>query len=79
MMTGTTRLEIPVRSRNKVCETAGQIRLRITGLDEYHKELCFKNYCYLRPGIGIEPWNAKGMTVIDPFGNRIRFNEYLNT
>jgi uncharacterized glyoxalase superfamily protein PhnB len=53
--------------------------VKVTGLDEYHKELSSKNYRYLRPGIGIEPWNAKGMTVIDPFGNRIRFNEYLNT
>ena len=30
----------------------------------------------MRPGIETMPWNARMMTVIDPFGNRLRFNEY---
>ena len=61
------------------CCPGSTVFVKVTGLDEYHKELSSKNYRYLRPGIGIEPWNAKCMQVIDPFGNRIRFNEYLNT
>jgi uncharacterized glyoxalase superfamily protein PhnB len=61
------------------CCPGSTVFVKVTGLDEYHKELSSKNYRYLRPGIGVEPWNAKCMQVIDPFGNRIRFNEYLNT
>lgn len=52
--------------------------VKVIGLDEYHEELVAKNYKYLRPGIGKTPWNSKCVNVIDPFGNRIRFNEYLN-
>jgi hypothetical protein len=51
--------------------------VRTTGLDQYHQELLAKDYRYLRPGLEHAPWNAKCMTVIDPFGNRIRFNEDL--
>ncbi len=53
------------------------IFVKVTGLEEYHQELAAKNYKYLRPGIGDTPWKAKCVNVIDPFGNRIRFNEYL--
>ena len=53
--------------------------VRTTGIDELHTELIAKNYKYLRPGVEIAPWNAKCMEVIDPFGNRIRFNEDLKT
>jgi hypothetical protein len=51
----------------------------VTRLDQYHKELSSKNYRYLRPGICNEPWGARSMNVIDPFGNRIRFNEYVGS
>ena len=50
--------------------------VRMTGLDEYHREITAKGYGYMRPGIEPMPWNARVMTVTDPFGNRIRFNEY---
>lgn len=48
----------------------------MTGLDEFHSEITARNYGYLRPGIQDQEWNAREMTVIDPFGNRIRFTEY---
>jgi Glyoxalase superfamily protein len=51
--------------------------VRMTGIDALHAELTAKKYKYLRPGVEIAPWNAKCMEVIDPFGNRIRFNEDL--
>lgn len=52
--------------------------VRTTGIDDLHAELIAKKYKYLRPGAEIAPWNAKCMEVIDPFGNRIRFNENLS-
>ena len=53
------------------------IFVRMTGIESLHAELSGKNYKYLRPGIELMPWKAKCMEVIDPFGNRIRFNENL--
>lgn len=51
--------------------------VRMKGIEALHAELNAKQYKYLRPGVEIAPWKAKCMEVIDPFGNRIRFNEYL--
>ena len=51
--------------------------VRIQGIDEYHREVTSKGYGYMRPGVDVAPWNAKVMEVIDPFGNRLRFNEDL--
>lgn len=51
--------------------------VKVTGVEEYHKQLAAKHYKYLRPGIETTPWNSRCVNVIDPFGNRIRFNEYL--
>lgn len=48
-----------------------------TGIDEFHREITSKNYKYLRPGIETTFYDAKCVEVIDPFGNRIRFNEDL--
>ena len=49
------------------------------GLEELHAEATAKRYRYLRPGIEDAPWNARVMTVIDPFSNRIRFSERNRT
>jgi catechol 2,3-dioxygenase-like lactoylglutathione lyase family enzyme len=49
--------------------------VRLTGIDEYHREITAKGYGYMRPGVDVAPWNAKVMEVIDPFGNRLRFNQ----
>ena len=51
--------------------------VRMTGIDALHREITSKGYPYMRPGIEIAPWSAKCMEVIDPFGNRLRFNEDL--
>lgn len=48
----------------------------IEGLRDYHKILTDKKYKYNKPGLEQAPWNALTMQVIDPFGNRISFNEY---
>ena len=53
------------------------IFVSMTGIDEFHAEVSAKKYGYMQPGVELEPWNAKSMGVIDPFGNRIRFSEFL--
>jgi catechol 2,3-dioxygenase-like lactoylglutathione lyase family enzyme len=49
--------------------------VRVTGLEPFQHELAATDYAYMRPSIEMAPWNAKLMEVIDPFGNRLRFNE----
>ena len=59
------------------CCPGSTIFVWMTGLDEFHREITAKNYGYLRPGVETTFYDAKCMEVIDPFGNRIRFNEDL--
>ena len=59
------------------CCPGSTVFLRVSGLDDYHREIVAKGYGYMRPGVELAPWNAKLMEVTDPFGNRLRFNEYL--
>lgn len=51
--------------------------IKFQNLTEYHRELLAKNYKYNRPGLEIAPWNARTMTVIDPFHNQLLFSEKL--
>ncbi|WZO98635.1 glyoxalase superfamily protein [Isosphaeraceae bacterium EP7] len=45
------------------------------GLDAFHAEITTKNNPFMKPGIEHEPWDARALTVIDPFGNRLLFRE----
>jgi catechol 2,3-dioxygenase-like lactoylglutathione lyase family enzyme len=44
------------------------------GIDAFQAALVKKRYPYARPGIEDTPWGRE-MTIIDPFGNRLRFME----
>ena len=57
------------------CSPGATIVIEIKNIEEYYQELSQKNYRYNRPNIEIAPWNAKVMEVIDPFSNRLRFNQ----
>ena len=59
------------------CCPGSTVYVRMTGLDEFHREITAKGYGYLRPGVEQTFYGTKCMEVIDPFGNRIRFNEDL--
>jgi len=52
------------------------IHVEMKGVDEFHAEVSAKKYKYLRPGLEDAFYGARAMTVIDPFGNQITFNEY---
>ena len=47
----------------------------MTGLDEFHAEITARGYLYMRPGIEVTPYGSRQVSVFDPFGNTIRFNE----
>lgn len=49
--------------------------VEMRGLDAFHAEITARGYRYMRPGIEHAAWGGRVMRVIDPFGNRILFNE----
>jgi hypothetical protein len=49
----------------------------MAGIEEFHREITAKGYKYLRAGIETTFYRARCVKVIDPFCNRIRFNEDL--
>jgi uncharacterized glyoxalase superfamily protein PhnB len=49
--------------------------VRMRGIDAFHREITAKDYKYLKPGIEDAPWNARLLTLTDPFGNRLRLSE----
>jgi catechol 2,3-dioxygenase-like lactoylglutathione lyase family enzyme len=51
------------------------IYVQMEGVEEFHRELTAKNYGYFRPGLERTSWNTMSVSVTDPFGNKIRFNE----
>lgn len=51
------------------------IRVEMTGVDEFHAEITAKKYNYGRPGIKEQEWGWRTVTAIDPFHNLIHFCE----
>ncbi|CAN5534990.1 glyoxalase superfamily protein [soil metagenome] len=59
------------------CSPGARVYIVCTGLKEYHKQLLDKKYKYNRPGLEKAFYGAWCMEVIDPFGNRLTFNETI--
>ena len=53
------------------------VYIEMAGLDELFEELESKKYPYQRPEIHPTDWRTRIMTLTDPFGNRLRFNERI--
>lgn len=51
--------------------------LKMQGIDEYCAQLNAKAYRYAKPDVQSMDWGTKEMYVSDPFGNKIRFAEYV--
>ena len=54
-----------------------RIYIECIGLKEYHRELNDKKYKNNKPGLEKAFYGAWCMEVIDPFGNRLIFNEAI--
>jgi catechol 2,3-dioxygenase-like lactoylglutathione lyase family enzyme len=50
------------------------VYLETSGVRAFHAELGARRYAYLNPGLEADE-NGTCMTLIDPFGNTLRFNE----
>jgi uncharacterized glyoxalase superfamily protein PhnB len=59
------------------CCPGSTVFVWMKGIDAFHQEILGKDYKYLRPGVEQTFYGSRCMEVIDPFGNRIRFNEQL--
>jgi hypothetical protein len=59
------------------CCPGSTVFVWITGIEEFHRQITGKGYNHLRPGLETTLYGARCAQVIDPFGNRIRFNEDL--
>lgn len=55
------------------CCPGGAMRIEMTEIDGFQRELAAKNYKYYRPGIEDMPWGSRDMSIMDPFGNRLTF------
>lgn len=61
------------------CTPGGKVFIECEGVRELHKELNDKKYKYNRPGLEQEPWASISVTVVDPFMNKLVFNERLES
>lgn len=53
------------------------VYLRAAGLKEFHRELEARDYKYLKPGLDCDDPGSLELNLLDPFGNKLRFNEDL--
>ena len=61
------------------CTPGSKTFVNTDELESLHSELTSKGYRYSRPEITTAPWGDRVFEVIDPFSNRILFNERPNT
>ena len=59
------------------CSPGAKVFIYTDDVEALHRELGTRPNANMRPGVEVAPWNAKVMEVIDPFGNRLCFNEPL--
>jgi catechol 2,3-dioxygenase-like lactoylglutathione lyase family enzyme len=61
------------------CCPGSTVFVWLTGIEELHRDLAAKQYRYMRPGLERTGYGSLCVSVIDPFGNCIRFNEDVKT
>lgn len=55
------------------------LHVTCTGVKEFHQMLINKNYKYGRPGLEETFYETWSVTLHDPFGNQLIFDEYKKT
>ncbi len=59
------------------CTPGAKAMVNTDDVEAYQRELQSRPNPYMNPGVETTPWNSKAMTVTDPFGNRLCFNQPL--
>lgn len=57
------------------CTPGARVYVRMSDVAAYHRELWSRPNPNMRPGLETSPWGSRCMDVIDPFGNRLSFDE----
>lgn len=57
------------------CCPGAKVFVECDDLRAYHEEFIAKAYRFNRPGLETAFWGALTMEVVDPFGNKLLFNE----
>ena len=61
------------------CSPGAAMRIQVSDIDAFNRELLDKKYRYAGPGINDTPWGSRDMSVADPFGNRLTFTNEIST
>ena len=51
------------------------VLMTMRGIEAFHAALAANPYAFARPGLEDAPWGARILSVMDPAGNRITFQE----
>lgn len=57
------------------CSPGAKLFIHVSDLEGLYAEIDEKNHSYNRPCIDIAPWGDRHFTVVDPFSNKLLFNE----
>ena len=57
------------------CTPGAKVFMNTTEIDSFYKEITSRDYKYNKPEITTAAWDARVFEVIDPFSNRILFNQ----
>lgn len=57
------------------CTPGSKVFVNISDLDKLFEDITSTEYKYNNPAIETAPWGDRTFTVIDPFSNKILFNE----
>ncbi|MEQ9547867.1 MAG: glyoxalase superfamily protein [Marinobacter sp.] len=61
------------------CTPGSKTFVNTDELEALHGEICSRGYTYSLPEITTAPWGDRIFEVVDPFSNRILFNERTTT
>ena len=59
------------------CTPGSKVFVNTHNLEELYTEITSRTYHYCKPQIKTAPWEAMTFEVVDPFSNRILFNQNL--
>jgi uncharacterized glyoxalase superfamily protein PhnB len=61
------------------CAPGSKVFVTANELDNLYSEIISRGYKYNKPEITTAPWGARVCEVVDPFSNKVLFNEQQNT
>jgi catechol 2,3-dioxygenase-like lactoylglutathione lyase family enzyme len=71
------RVKLHLSEHHGDAAPGGTTVVRTSGIEALHAELIAKDYKYTRPGLEEAPYGALVMAAVDPFGNRLRFEQEI--